>query len=292
MNNRKETSGARYLSAVWLIREVIRGETARDEIREAALHSYEVVLRTLESDELADSISASGKLPREKIGPAAKKIVEFLLFNGKDNPFVSLGLSPFATREDIHRRWKRLIAIYHPDRHPEEKNHLGEEAAKKINEAYKRAIDIKAGKPNRPSLSPDKPQKYRPGTRRKSGVRMSTARKVFFKDFSRCMPSSIVFLAGVIIMISALISIYSQATSSSRKAPQVKHSRMPSAPTQRKRNSLLPDPGTRPGKGANEFPWLKNNAPEETYLYLLLPVNNSRQVSSEKEGGAKAGMEK
>ncbi|MDA8089612.1 MAG: J domain-containing protein [Nitrospiraceae bacterium] len=277
MNNKKETSGARFLSAVWLIREVTRGDLLRGEMREAALHSYEVVLGVLESGDLAESISVFGKIPLQNIRPAAKKIVEFLLFDGKSNPFVSLGLSPFATREDIHHRWKRLIAIYHPDRHPGEKDQPGEEAAKKINEAYRRAIDIKALKPNRVLVfrEKQKDRRHRTDNRKEKDIRLPA--RGILKNFFRHRLSSILFLAGVIVMISALISIFARAGSFSfpglKKGPVIKEGAMPGA----RAGKIFPQPvmNSKTGDGVNG-PDFENNAPEKTYL--LLPLKNGTGV--------------
>jgi hypothetical protein len=71
----------------------------------------------------------------------AEAIVERLLFNKKNDPYLSMGLPGHAGRDEVNRRWKRLIVLYHPDRHPDRKGY--EEKAKKLNEAYDRIRAIK-----------------------------------------------------------------------------------------------------------------------------------------------------
>ncbi len=292
MNSRTETSGARYLSAVWLFREVIRGDLINEKMREAALHSYEIVLRALESSEMASSISASGKLPPEKIRPSAKKIVESLLFERKGNPFASLGLSPFATTEDIHHRWKRLIAIYHPDRHPEERDLQGEEAAKKINEAYRKAMDIKALKPARAPFSPEKmSHRYQADTTKKWSIRTRPWKKAFVAIFR---PSSIFFAVGVIVMAWAMASIYFQigyTRDGLKKDPPSGGSYMESQ-AGKERHQLTGAVNAKNGKDPGWPVLMENNAPSKTYLLLPVMEKDSQGLSIKEAGkgnGQRAG---
>ena len=144
MDGKENRDKNRFMAAVRLIDGISRGRQP-DDISESGVYSYGIISGTLEDPDLARSISEAAMVPYERVRPAARMIIELLLWNRQDNPFTSLGLSPFATLEEIHRRWKYLIAIYHPDRHM---NGLeSEEAAKKINEAYGRAVRMKsAGK--------------------------------------------------------------------------------------------------------------------------------------------------
>ncbi len=130
----------RFMAAARLISGVSSGRQP-DDILESGVYSYDIIAALLEDPELARSISGAARVPYERVRTVARTIIELLLWNKGGNPFTSLGLSPFATPEQIHRRWKKLIAIYHPDRLPVPEN---EETAKKINESYDRAVRLKS----------------------------------------------------------------------------------------------------------------------------------------------------
>jgi len=104
------------------------------EIYNRATGCYEILLELIERPEVAKDISDLIKEPTKKIRISALKIVNILLFNDKNNPFMSLGLASNATDNEIKKRWKRLLMLYHPDKLYNQKRI--DEAAKKINSAY------------------------------------------------------------------------------------------------------------------------------------------------------------
>lgn len=156
MGEKTPAGGVRLMVAARLIRGISNG-LVPEGIYENAVYSYGIIAGALKDGQLVGTISEAAGVPREKVLSAAQKIIELLLWNRQDNPFTSLGLSPFATIEEIHGRWQRLIAIYHPDRHMDDPR--SEEIAKKINEAYKRACQIKSSAPRkiRPPIAPVSP---------------------------------------------------------------------------------------------------------------------------------------
>ena len=160
VNESGAARGARFMAAARLIRGVSNGQEPAD-LYESGIYSYGIIADSLENPGTARTISEAARVPYAKVRPAARRIIEMLLWNRQDNPFTSLGLSPFATPEEIHGRWKKLIAIYHPDRHMDDPGYQGkfEEAAKKINEAYKRAAQIKnkSARKTRPVMAPVSP---------------------------------------------------------------------------------------------------------------------------------------
>lgn len=115
-----------------------------NEIYNRGIDCYEVILDLIENPEVAKEISKLIKQPREKIKIAAIKIVNLLLFNKGNNPFLSLGLSDSATSSEIKKRWKRLLMLYHPDRFFNQKGY--EEVAKKINQAYREIDELQEKK--------------------------------------------------------------------------------------------------------------------------------------------------
>jgi hypothetical protein len=105
-----------------------------DETYNRAAGCYEVLLDLVERPEVSNEVSDLIKQPSEKIRMSALKIVNVLLFNDKNDPFISLGLANHATDNEIKRRWKRLLMLYHPDKLHSQKRI--DEAAKKINQAF------------------------------------------------------------------------------------------------------------------------------------------------------------
>ncbi len=114
------------------------------EIYERGIDCYEILLDLIENPEVAKEISELIKQSQEKIKLAAMKIVNLFLFNKDNNPFLSLGLSDNAMSNEIKKRWRKLLMLYHPDRMSNRKGY--EEVAKKINQAYRETEELRGGK--------------------------------------------------------------------------------------------------------------------------------------------------
>jgi len=104
------------------------------ELYEMALSCYELLLDMIEDSGVAGELSAFVHMPSNEIQAAAEGIIDRLLFNPKNDPYIALGLQGHVPAEEVTRRWKRLIVLYHPDRYPNQKKY--EERAKKINQAH------------------------------------------------------------------------------------------------------------------------------------------------------------
>jgi hypothetical protein len=101
---------------------------------EMALSCYELLIDTLESPAAASEMSAFAHMPANEIQASAETVIDHLLFNHENNPYVTLGVQRHAPPAEVTKRWKRLITLYHPDKYPNQKKY--EERAKKINQAY------------------------------------------------------------------------------------------------------------------------------------------------------------
>lgn len=138
--HRKTEDRLKIFSTASLIKRFNEG-CPLDEIYNRGIRCYEVLLDLIENPEVAREISEFIKIPPEKIKIAAVKIVNLLLFNKENNPFLTLGLSNLATDKETKKRWKRLLMLYHPDRLFKQK--IYEEMAKKINQAYREIDELK-----------------------------------------------------------------------------------------------------------------------------------------------------
>lgn len=124
---------ARLLCAVRLISGFGTRYSAHA-LYEMALSCYDLLLDMIEDPGVAGELSASVHMPSNEIQASAEGIIDHLLFNPKNDPYIVLGLQGNVSAAEVTRRWKRLIILYHPDRYPNQKNY--EERAKKINQAY------------------------------------------------------------------------------------------------------------------------------------------------------------
>jgi hypothetical protein len=81
-----------------------------------AVRCYEIPLHALEKTEYAQDLARLANMHPRVVRACSLKIVDLLLFNTRNDPFLSLGLSRDANADEIHRRWKRLLVLFHPDR--------------------------------------------------------------------------------------------------------------------------------------------------------------------------------
>lgn len=110
-------------------------ESSPGEIYEKALKCFDVLMDVLEDSTTAKKISALMNISAESVKASAQAIIDLLLFNPGNDPYVSLSLPRHARDDQVSRRWKRLIFFYHPDRYSERLPRF-DERAKRINEAY------------------------------------------------------------------------------------------------------------------------------------------------------------
>jgi len=107
---------------------------SREDFQEKALKCFEGLLDIRESEDSATKVSSLIERQATDVQKSAEAIIDHLLFNKNNDPYLSLGLPKHAGEVEVNRRWRRLIVLYHPDRYPDNKEY--EEKAKKLNEAY------------------------------------------------------------------------------------------------------------------------------------------------------------
>lgn len=112
-----------------------------EEIYDSVISNYDTLLEIIENHRSAVKLALTADMPISKIRESAEAILDFLIFNKKNDPFVSLGLKGNEDRIKITRRWRQLITLFHPDKYPG--NRIYEERAKRINEAYEEIRGLK-----------------------------------------------------------------------------------------------------------------------------------------------------
>jgi len=65
----------------------------------------------------------------------ASFVISKMHFNPENNYYITLGLPKNATPEELNRRWKKFMLLYHPDKQVGNEEWVSERA-KKVNEAY------------------------------------------------------------------------------------------------------------------------------------------------------------
>jgi len=114
---------------------ILRYETiSREDVYEKALNCFEGLLDIRDSLDTAKKISAMIDRQVTIVQKSAEAITDLLLFNKNNDPYLSIGFPGYAGKDEVNRRWKRLIVLCHPDKYPDQKEY--EEKAKKLNEAY------------------------------------------------------------------------------------------------------------------------------------------------------------
>jgi DnaJ-domain-containing protein 1 len=169
---------------------------------------YETLLDIVGDSHTALEICRLLSIPEAKVRSYAGEIIDLLLFNKANDPYVSLGLPRDTPVAAVNRRWKSLLLLYHPDRYLSRRDY--EERAKKINESYERIRSAK-GHVASPEPVPVKKVKVK-----------SSIEKIRLVKHLRYLPYFILALAVITAVISALIfvNILGHPNAYSQKAGQ------------------------------------------------------------------------
>jgi DnaJ-domain-containing protein 1 len=188
---------SRMLSAAAVIAR-FREERPLDEGGISVFGCYESFLDIIGDSHTASEICRLLSMPEAKVRWYAGEIIDLLLFNRENDPYLSLGLPENTPIADVNKRWKSLLLLYHPDKYSNRRDYG--ERAKKINESYER-IRSARGHMASPGL---------PVSAKKVKVksRIGTERIRLLKRL-RYLPDFILALAVMTALISALILISS-----------------------------------------------------------------------------------
>lgn len=113
------------------------------EIYDLAILNYNTLLDIIENQKSVVKLALIAEKPVSKVRETADAILDSLLFNKNNDPYISLGLRGNEDNSMITKRWRQLITLFHPDKYPN--NKIYEERAKRINEAYEEIRRSKEG---------------------------------------------------------------------------------------------------------------------------------------------------
>jgi curved DNA-binding protein CbpA len=121
-----------YQETLEFIGEVRAGISWERFCLKAVRHSDVFINILNDSDESREFLSSAG-ISREYVSGQITGILSRLHFNKENDHYLTLALSRSASESQLHKRWKELMLLYHPDRNS------GDDAvacAMKINDAY------------------------------------------------------------------------------------------------------------------------------------------------------------
>lgn len=183
---------ARMLCAARLLSGFGTRHSSND-IYEMALSCYDLLIDMIEDSGVAGELSVFVHMPANEIQASAEAIIDRLLFNQKNNPYISLGLQGHVSAAEVTRRWKRLIILYHPDRYPNQKKY--EERAKKINQAYSEIQRMKERGIHHEAIKIVKRPSF------------PTTNKIHYFRYMKRLPAVIIAAAILMAIISLLLFI-------------------------------------------------------------------------------------
>ena len=174
------------------------------EIYEKATRSYETLIDTIEKKHTAKEIATLLDIPEITIKRYAEAIIDILLFNKENEPFLSFGLTSDASLSEVNKRWKSLIVLYHPDRNINKQ--LFEDKAKKINEIYEKLQMIQ------------KQKIYSRPYNMIKELSLPRTSKIFHVTYFKYIPYIIIALAVIITIFSILFFFFNKFITTTYKS--------------------------------------------------------------------------
>jgi hypothetical protein len=188
----------RVLQTSTLIRR-FREQCPVKEIYDKAIRCYDTLIDTIEKPATSKEISVLLNIPAVKVKEYAESVINILLINKENDPYLSFGLERNAPFSEVHKRWKRLIVLYHPDRHQNQKKF--EETVKRINEIYDEIRTMQNQTIFRKSFNPV------------NEIRIPQSSQLFDYKYFKYIPSIIIALAVIIAFLSLVFFIFNLISS-------------------------------------------------------------------------------
>jgi len=212
--NKASSRTLRVLTTTTLIRR-FHEQCPLDELYDKAVRSYETLIDVIQNPASASEISALLNIPEDTIKHYAEAIIDILLFNNENDPYLSFGLKRYAPFSEVNRRWKSLIVLYHPDKYLNQK--IFEDKAKKINEIYGEIQQMQ------------EQRQYSKSLNTVSGMSHPKNDQAYYVRYLKNIPYIIIALAIIIAILSILLfffnssfaSFYPSAQEGNRKASKI-----------------------------------------------------------------------
>jgi hypothetical protein len=191
--NKSGSTNLKILATATLIRR-FHERCSLGEIYDKAIRCYETLIECIEKTETTEEISVLLDIPAVTIREYAETIINVLLFNKENDPYLSFGLNKDAPLSEVSRRWKSLIVLYHPDKYLNQR--IYEEKAKKINELYEEIQNFK------------KNNIYYNTFNNASRVSPRGSSRIFHSMYLKYLPLFIIGTAMIIAILSILLLIF------------------------------------------------------------------------------------
>jgi len=185
----------KILAAATLIRR-FHERCPCEEIYDKAIRCYEILIDSIQNPSSADEISKLLDIPAVKIKAYAGDIINILLFNQENDPYLSFGLMRHASLREVNVRWKSLIFLYHPDKYSDKG--ILEEKAKKINEIRNKIQTLQEQKI------------YLNSSSNISAMPLPQRSKISDLRYLKCLPFVIIGIAVLMAIFSILLLIFGQ----------------------------------------------------------------------------------
>lgn len=187
-----------YQDALKFIGEVKAGISWESFCMSAVRYSDSFIDILNDKEEVIGFLASTG-ISREYVHANVRNILERLHFNKENDYYLTLALPRNSSEAQIHKRWKDLMLLYHPDRSNDED---AARCAKQVNEAYsvlkntwkKLEYDRKISKPRGIYFKVRKENRQRHRTQRNFFISPETRRVLQKLIIPSCMAIAIIIL--------------------------------------------------------------------------------------------------
>ncbi len=194
-----------YSRALEFIEEV-KGGLSWERFCMYAIYYSDVFIEMLKGDGRINEFLSSRDIDRNYVSESVRKILYRLHFNRENDHYLTLALPRNVTQPQIHKRWKDLILLYHPDRNKESSTYM-EECAKRINEAYT-VLKDEVRKMNYDTKIARSGSIYSKNLAKKLKTVSSTRHPSIFPHVKKLMPKVITMLYIVVPLLILLIIFF------------------------------------------------------------------------------------
>jgi hypothetical protein len=136
--NNNEAAGhltdEQFRKALEVIIDSYQGASA-DRLYHNAIGCFACLMEISHNTEAIMTFARRHDIDLKYLVDGANFVISKMHFNPESNYYITLGLSQNVSQEEIRERWKKLMLLYHPDRHGGDDSWVSERA-KKVNEAY------------------------------------------------------------------------------------------------------------------------------------------------------------